>query len=63
MTLSIEVNDKLVKDGLEFSGLTSKEALIIEALSLYVDKLARKRLLEAFGTVDYDPDYDPKAHR
>ena len=63
MTFSVEIDDQLVQRGLELGGEQSKDALLSDALREYVDKRARQKVIEAFGTVDYYQDYDPKAHR
>ena len=41
---------------------TNKEALRV-ALEQYIQKRELLRILEFFGTIDYDPDYDYRRER
>jgi len=36
---------------------------VTTALTEYVARLRQRRILKAFGTVDFDPEYDYKAER
>jgi hypothetical protein len=41
----------------------TKRAVVEEALQEYVMRRKQLRVLELFGTIDYDEDYDDKAQR
>lgn len=45
------------------SGETTKKAAVTKALQEFIARRRQKRLLELFGQLDWDPDYDYKAER
>ena len=48
---------------LEVSGMKTKKAAVTEALHEYLRKRRQAGLIELFGTMDFDPDYDYKPGR
>ena len=63
MKTSIEIDDKLMEQALALGEARTKKAVINQALAEYVQVRKQRKILELFGTVDYDPDYDYKALR
>ena len=63
MNTNIDIDDRLVKEALALGGAKTKKALVNDALAEYVRVRKQRRLLELFGSVDIDPDYDYKAER
>jgi Arc/MetJ family transcription regulator len=55
MRTTITIDDELLKDAQEFSGIKEKSAVINEALRWFVAREAGKRLAKLGGTV---PDFD-----
>jgi hypothetical protein len=44
-------------------GHPTKRAAVTQALVDYVHRLEQRDIVDLFGTVDYDPAYDPKRQR
>lgn len=63
MYTNIDIDDKLMKEALALGSAKTKNAVVNEALVEYVLARKQRRLLELFGTVDVDPDYDYKKER
>jgi Arc/MetJ family transcription regulator len=59
MRTNIEIDDELMKDALEASGLPTKRAAVEEALRLLIRISAGKQLLDMAGKVEFFDDYDP----
>jgi Arc/MetJ family transcription regulator len=60
MRTNIDIDDKLMRDALEASGIPTKKAAVAEALRLLIEKSAQRRLLEMAGKVDFVEGYDPE---
>ena len=63
MPSNLAIDDKLLNNALQIGGHKTKRETVNEALSEYVLKRKRKKVLEAFGTVDYYENYNPKKYR
>jgi len=63
MHTNIDINEDLLKEAMVLGHLKTKKAIVNEALADYVMRLKQQRILELFGKVDFDPDYDYKAAR
>lgn len=50
MRTTVTIDDELLKDALEFSGIREKSALINEALRIFVAREAGKRLAKMGGS-------------
>ena len=48
---------------MELGGSRTKREAVDKALAEFVQRREQLRVLEVFGTVDYDPEYDYKAQR
>lgn len=55
---NIELNEKLVKEGLRLTRLKTKKELVNFALEELVRKLKRKKLLELAGKVEWVGDLE-----
>jgi prevent-host-death family protein len=53
----------LLKTAQKAGGHKSPKETLTEALSEYVHRQRRLRIAEAFGQIEYDPDYDYKKQR
>jgi Arc/MetJ family transcription regulator len=60
MRTNIEIDDQLMKDALEITGLPTKRAAVEEALRLLIRINAGRQLLEMAGKVEFFDDYDPE---
>ena len=55
---NIELNEDLVKDGLELSGLKTKKDLLNKALENFVRHLRQKKILGLAGKIQWDGDLE-----
>lgn len=55
---NLHIDDALLKEALRLGGRRSKRETVDEALREYIKRRKRRRLVEAFGTVDFDPAWD-----
>ena len=63
MATNLSIDPKLLDRALEISGENTKKAAVTIALKEFIARREQKRLLELFGSLDWDPDYDYKAER
>ena len=63
MPTNLAIDDELLNEAKRVGGHRSKKAAVNEALSEYVQRRKRRRLVELFGRVDFDPRYDYKKAR
>lgn len=60
-TLTIDV--QLLKEAKTAGNRETEEEVVTEALQEYIARRRQLRILNLFGTIDYDPDYDYKEQR
>lgn len=63
MPTNLALDDKLLNEALRLGGHATKKATVTEALQEYIQRRKQLGILELFGTIDYDPDYDYKKAR
>ena len=63
MATNLQIDDALIVKAVELGGHRSKKAAVTEALAEYVAHLEQVKILDLFGTVEYDPKYDYKKQR
>ena len=63
MATNLSIDPKLLDRALEVSGENTKKAAVTLALKEFIARREQKRLLELFGSLDWDADYDYKAER
>ncbi|MGK7876311.1 MAG: type II toxin-antitoxin system VapB family antitoxin [Xenococcaceae cyanobacterium] len=63
MATQININEALLQEALELDDQTTIDALVETALREYIQRRKRFKLLDLFGTIDYDEDYDYKQQR
>jgi pantothenate kinase-related protein Tda10 len=57
---SLNINDALLQEALALDEQTTVDALVDTALREYIQRRKRIKVLDLFGTIDYDQDYDYK---
>jgi hypothetical protein len=57
------INDTLLQEALALDDQITVDALVETALREYIQRRKRLKVLDLFGTIDYDPDYDYKQQR
>ncbi len=63
MATNLDIDPRLLHRALEVSGERTKTAVVTRALEEYVARREQKRLLELFGALEWDREFDYKAER
>jgi len=63
MATNLQIDDTLMQEALELGGHRTKRAVVEAALQEYVARRKQLQIVDLFGTIDYDEDYDYKAQR
>ena len=63
MATNLSIDPALLEKALEVSGERTKKAAVTKALEEFVARREQRRLVELFGTLDWDPEFDYKAER
>jgi hypothetical protein len=63
MPISLNLNPDLIQEAIEFDANTSIDAVVETALREYINQRKRLKIVELFGTIDYEEDYDYKQQR
>ncbi|HAX75970.1 MAG TPA: DUF2191 domain-containing protein [Cyanobacteria bacterium UBA11372] len=63
MATPLNINEALLQEALALDDQTTVDALVETALREYIQRRKRLKVLDLFGTIDYDEDYDYKRQR
>ncbi len=63
MATNIELNENLLSKAMRLGGMRTKKEAVNVALSEYVQRREQLKVLDFFGTVELDPEYDYKKQR
>jgi len=63
MATNLAIDPQLLDRALEVSGEKTKKAAVTMALKEFIARREQKRLLELFGSLEWDADYDYKKER
>jgi len=63
MATNLAIDDELLEEAQRIGGHRTKKATVTEALQEYIQRRKQVKIIELFGTIDYDPAYDYKAQR
>jgi Arc/MetJ family transcription regulator len=63
MATNLDIDQALLEKAVELSGKRSKKDAVTMALEEFIARRSQKGLIELFGKIDWDPDYDYKAER
>ena len=63
MNINIPVNEVLVQEALAVGNQETERDVVEVALREYIQRRKQLKILELFGTIDYDSDYDYKQQR
>jgi len=63
MATNLALDDKLVEEAKRLGKHRTKREAVNEAIAEYVARRRRRKALDLFGKMDWDPDYDYKAER
>jgi len=63
MATNLDIDPDLIDRTVELSGEKTKKAAVTKALEEFIARREQKKLLELFGKLDWDTDYDYKDER
>jgi Arc/MetJ family transcription regulator len=63
MPTNLGLDDSLIDEARRAGNHKTKKEAVTAALDEYVKRRKQVRILEAFGSFEFDPDYDYKAER
>lgn len=63
MATNLALDPELLERAFAISGERTKKAAVTRALEEFIARREQAAMLDLFGTVDFDPDYDYKAER
>ncbi|WP_089093973.1 type II toxin-antitoxin system VapB family antitoxin [Nodularia sp. NIES-3585] len=63
MATPLNINEALLQEALALEDHASIDSLVETALREYIQRRKRLKVLELFGTIDYDGNYDYKHQR
>lgn len=63
MATHLQIDDRLIEEAVRLGGHKTKKEAVTQALLAYAQHLRRVKVLDLFGTIDFDPTYDYKAQR
>ena len=63
MSTNLAIDMSLLNQAVQISGLQNKSDIVTLALKEFIQRREAEKLIDAFGTVDFDEAYDYKAER
>ncbi|MDX9734325.1 MAG: type II toxin-antitoxin system VapB family antitoxin [Thermoanaerobaculia bacterium] len=63
MPTNLHIDDALLTEAMKLGGFRTKKETVATALTEFIALKKRQALLDAIGTIDFDPSYDYKAER
>ena len=63
MATNLAIDNKLIEEAVKLGRHRTKKAAVTEALLEYIQRRKQLEIIELFGKIDYDPDYDYKEQR
>lgn len=59
MATNLALDDKLIDEARRIGGHATKKEAVTAALDEYIRRRKQLEILKHFGTIDFDPRYDP----
>jgi Arc/MetJ family transcription regulator len=63
MPTNLAIDDRLLREAQKIGNHRTKKETVNAALSEYVQRRKQQRIIDLFGTIEYDEDYDYKRDR
>lgn len=63
MATNLAIDDNLLKNAQEISGLKTKKDTVTLALKEFIQRRKQEEILDLFGKIDYEKDYNYKKSR
>lgn len=63
MATNLAIDEGLLSEALKIGGHSTKKATVNEALKEYIQRRKQAKIIDLFGTVEFDTKYDYKEQR
>ncbi len=63
MATNLAIDEKLLSEALKLGGHATKKATVNEALAEYIQRRKQAKVIDLFGSLEFDPKYDYKKQR
>jgi Arc/MetJ family transcription regulator len=63
MTINLQIDERLLQEALALSNQQTERDVVEQALREYVQRRQQMQILDLFGKIDYDDDYNYKQQR
>jgi len=63
MPTNLAIDDKLIENARRIGKHKTKKSVVTEALIEYIQRREQLKILELFGTIEYDENHDYKGQR
>jgi Arc/MetJ family transcription regulator len=63
MATNLALDDEIIEKAKKLGGFKTKKAAVMAALEEYVRKYEQQEVMDLFGTIDFDEEYDYKKSR
>jgi Arc/MetJ family transcription regulator len=63
MATNLAIDDRLLEEARAIGGHRTKKETVTEALHEYIQRRRQSKILELFGTIEFDPRWDYKKQR
>lgn len=63
MATNLAIDPDLLERALAIGGEKTKKATVTKALEEFIERRAQAQIVESFGTLEWDPDFDYKESR
>lgn len=63
MATNLQIDDQLLAVAQRIGGFRTKKETVNQALADFVKRREQQRVCRLFGTIDFHPDFSPKAMR
>jgi hypothetical protein len=63
MPTNLAIDDKLLENAQKIGGLKTKKDTVTLALKEFIQRRRQEKIIDIFGTINYEEDYDYKKAR
>jgi len=63
MATNLAIDENLINEAVAVGGHSTKKAAVTTALQEYIERHKQQKIIELFGTLDYEKGYDYKKTR
>ena len=63
MNIHLQIDDNLLQEALDLCENKNQQTLVEQALKEYIQRRKQIKILDFFGKIEYDEDYDYKQQR